>query len=65
MSSDLKDARWQLASEMAGDDGMDFYAMDYVVKSSYLGHAQAHIDSYGDTDMISRLAAKFRKEDDK
>lgn len=63
MSSALKDARWQLASEMAGDDGVDFYAADYAVKERYLRVAQGFLDAHDDDDLINGLAAKFRSGD--
>lgn len=61
MSSKLKDARWQLASEMAGDDGMDFYAMDYTLKDSWLHLAQKRLDGEPQ-EFIDRLAARFNEE---
>lgn len=61
MSSDLKDARWQLAEEMATGDGFDWYAIGYTMKSGYLAHAQERLDN-SDQAEIDRLAAKFRQE---
>lgn len=63
MSSALKDARWQLAAEMAGDDGMDLYAMDYTLKDSWLHLAQKRLDSAWGAENVERLAAKFRSHD--
>lgn len=62
MSSKLKDARWQLAAEMAGDDGMDFYAMDYTLKDSWLHLAQKRLDSAWGAENVERLAARFNEE---
>ncbi|QIG58556.1 hypothetical protein SEA_HUBBS_11 [Microbacterium phage Hubbs] len=61
MSSALKDARWQLAAEMAGDDGFDFYAADYCVKEAYLTLAQGRLDDQPQ-EFIDHLAAKFRSQ---
>lgn len=61
MSSALKDARWQLAAEMAGDDGMDFYSADYAVKEGYLSLAQGRLEGQPQ-EFIDRLAKKFRSE---
>lgn len=63
VSSALKDARWQLAAEMAGDDGMDFYVADYAVKEGYLRIAQGFLDAHDDDDLINGLAKKFRSHD--
>lgn len=54
----MKDARWGLAMAMSQDDGMDWYAMDYVVKEVYLRVAQDQIDMEPET--IQRWANEFR-----
>lgn len=63
MSSALKDARWQLASEMAVDDGVDFYAADYFVQEGYLDAAQNYLSGGASREEIDALAAKFRSHD--
>ena len=59
MSSALKDARWQLASEHAASEGIDFYSADYWVKELYLGVAQDTL-MMADRSEIERLASRFR-----
>lgn len=60
MSSDLKDARWQLAMEIAYDDGKDFYEMGYPLKSAYLAVAQNRLNSAWGQEQIPALAQRFR-----
>lgn len=62
MSSDLKDARWQLAIETAEQDGADFFALDYGTKEMYLAAAQLYLGGGASRDEIAELAAKFREE---
>lgn len=61
MSSDLKDARWQLAEEMATEDGVDLYNMDYATNELYLTVAQQRL-AVAPQSTIADLAAKFRKD---
>lgn len=63
MSSDLKDARWQMAEEMAAEDGADFYSMADDTKEIYLTVARRRL-AVASLDSIAELAAKFRKEVD-
>lgn len=63
MSSDLKDARWQLAEEMAVEDGVDLYNMLDGTREIYLTVAQQRL-SVADSDTITDLATKFRKDID-
>lgn len=60
MSSDLKDARWEVAAALAKADGDDLYEMAYLDKSFYLGEAQRKLDNT-DPAIIKQLAAEFRK----
>lgn len=62
MSSDLKDARWQLAEEYATEDGKDFYAMEFDWQNRYLTAARTRL-GLAPNEVIEALAAKFRKED--
>ena len=63
MSSDLKDARWQLAEGMAIEDGADFHNMEYATKELYLTVAQQRL-AVAPQATIEELAAKFRKDPD-
>lgn len=63
MSSKLKDARWQLAIDQAKDDRLNFYEMSYAGKQECLDSAQEWLESYGNTEIIDALAARFNKED--
>lgn len=63
MSSELKDARWQLASELASQDHVDFYKAANYVQESFLQMAQGAIEAADDPAEVSRLAAKFREPD--
>lgn len=60
MSSTLKDARWQLAEEMATEDGFDFYEMDYIDKTDYLNAAEDRLLGQPQ-EFINRLAARFNE----
>lgn len=60
MSSDLKDARWQLASTMAEDDGFDWYQIGYHMKAGYLDAAQIRLITA--PSLVPELAEKWRKE---
>lgn len=60
MSSDLKDARWQLAEEIAEEDGKNIHTMSYAVRLAYLDVAQSRLDSAWGAENVKRLAAKFR-----
>jgi len=62
MSSHLKDARWQLASEYAAEDGKDFYAMDFHCQNRYLEAARTRL-GLAPNEVIEAHAAKFREED--
>lgn len=60
MSSNLKDARWQLAIEWAAEDGKDFLDLDYYWKNLYLDPARLRLDLASEG-FIALLAAKFRE----
>lgn len=60
MSSDLKDARWQLAEEMATEDGVDFFDMEYETRELYLTVARQRLAVVPQS-TIEELATKFRK----
>ena len=53
MSSDLKDARWQLACDIADADGFEW------VRAGYLGMAQGHLNA--NPERIPALAEKWRE----
>lgn len=61
MSSDLKDARWQLAEDMATRDGFDWFKIGPIMKNGYLEHAQSRLNN-SDNSEIERLAHRFRTE---
>lgn len=61
MSSALKDARWQLAEEMATGDGFDWFKIGILMRNGYLQHAQSRLNNADDSE-IDALAAKFRSE---
>ncbi|WMI33892.1 hypothetical protein SEA_ASEGATO_17 [Microbacterium phage ASegato] len=65
MSSAMKDARWQLAEDMADSDGVKFLDLKYGVKERYLYSAQLWLERYGTSESIDALAARFRKEPDR
>lgn len=65
MSSDLKDARWQLAYDMAEEDGFDPYSMGFYMKAGYLDTAQERLDSASGQEMIEQLAKRWREEGEK
>ncbi|QZD97608.1 hypothetical protein SEA_PLATTE_12 [Microbacterium phage Platte] len=61
MSSNLKDARWQLAIDWAAEDGKDFLELDYHWQDRYLEPARRRL-SLASTETIDALAARFRTE---
>lgn len=62
MSSNLKDARWQLAIDWAAEDGKDFLDLDYTHKQHYLDPARLRL-GLASTETIDALTERFRKED--
>lgn len=60
MSSDMKDARWQLALGYAEEDGNEWDKLDYKYHEAYLQSAQAFLDKHGTRGIIEALAAQFR-----
>lgn len=63
MSSDIKDARWKLAEEMATEDGGDLYSMPDETQGLYLTVAQQRLAVTPQAE-IERLAAEFREVPD-
>lgn len=63
MSSDLKDARWQLAEDLATEDGADFHEMDYATKELYLTVARQRLAVASPT-VVEVLALRFREGPD-
>lgn len=61
MSSDLKDARFQLARDMATEDGKNFWSMRYQDRTAYLDAAQYYLEGASEED-IAKLAKKWREE---
>ncbi|AXC37872.1 hypothetical protein SEA_JACKO_12 [Microbacterium phage Jacko] len=60
--SDMKDARWQLASEMAATVGFDFYGPDVKGREAYLENARLALQG-APPEHIKALAARYRDED--
>lgn len=66
MSSNLKDARWQMAIDMARKDGHNFLSLGFRVKEAYLGIATNTLESdrfRDNPELIENLAARFRAGD--
>ena len=59
MSSDLKDARWQLAYGMADADGFEWDKISFHMRDGYLGTAQEHLNA--NPERIPALAEKWRE----
>ncbi|AHL18522.1 hypothetical protein ISF9_052 [Microbacterium phage vB_MoxS-ISF9] len=59
MSSDLKDARWQLGFSMAEEDGVDWFEAGFHVRAGYLSAAQTRLDA--NPERIPALAEKWRE----
>ncbi|QAU07349.1 hypothetical protein SEA_ALLEB_14 [Microbacterium phage Alleb] len=62
MSSDMKDARWQLAIDIAEEDGKSLYGMSYMMQRGYLDVAQKRLDSAWGAENVEALARRFRTE---
>ena len=62
MSRDLKDARWQLAEEMATGDGFDFSKLGFFMKNGFLEAAQNYLAGGASRDEITELARRFRED---
>lgn len=62
MSSNLKDARWQLAERYAEGDGIDIYDFPGPVTEGYLNSAQKFLEENGTSEMIEALASAFRSK---
>lgn len=62
MSSDRKDARWQLASEIARVSSFDFYGPDTKTRGLYLEMARDCLQD-APPEHIKALAARYRDED--
>lgn len=63
MSSDLKDARWQLAEGYAEEDGINIYDFPGPLTEGYLNSAQKFLEEHGTREMIEALASAFRSEE--
>lgn len=63
MSSKLKDARWQLASEMAADDGFNFWGPYPQLRVGYLETARERLQGQSE-EFIDRLAKRYREEEE-
>ena len=59
MSSDLKDARWQLACDIADADGFEWDKIGFHMRAGYLGMAQGHLNA--NPERIPALAEKWRE----
>lgn len=59
MSSDLKDARWQLAEQMCEMVGINFFDLEYIDKQKVLDSASCILSMAGDW-KIRELAKTFR-----
>lgn len=60
MSSDMKDARWQLALDYVAEDGYDWGNLEYEVQEAYLYDAREHLEKIGTRELIDSLAKRFR-----
>lgn len=58
--SDEKDARFQLAKELAAVAGVDLYELEYMQKNQLLNAAQVLLFVNDDADYIKDLAEAFR-----